>query len=241
MKMTTETESNENEIQDLSVVRNDAVKNAEEAVERAFRDGNILLNSLDSESEDFVRYADTGMGLIASSVAGKGMEERFSQEDFLRKIDNRILMEDGIPERPYVASVAGAVFADGGYSEYSRWFDRTLCGWMDQVDRIPEDFWNMMDATGERFADEEPEEPRLNCFARFKKDMDKAMDPVGNFLKEKLTKGALLLAKSVSQIEVGHVNAIAQKIPKKYAAATIGLVIVPLILRNYKGGKYAHA
>ncbi len=237
--MTADSDNNEIQVQDLSVVRDDAVKNAEEAVERAFRNGNVLLNSLDPDSEDFVRYADTGMGLIAASVAGKGMDEAFSQEDFLRRIDERILMEHGTPEMPYVASVAGAVFADGGYSEYSRWFDDTLSVWMDQVDRIPDDFWDMVDATGQRYA-ESSEKVTESCFRRFKSDFDKAIEPIGNFLKEKLTKGAILLAKSAGQIEVGHVNAIAQKIPRKYAAATVGLVVVPLILRTYMNGRAAH-
>lgn len=243
MEMTTENENNEIEIQDLSVVRDDAVRKAEEAVERAFGNGNVLLNALDSESEDFVRYADTGMGLISASVGTRGMDQELASEDFLRLIDSRILLEnpkDDCP--PYTAAVAGAVFEDGGYAEYNRWFDGTLSNWMEQVAAIPEDFWNIVDATTERYAEKPAEGSRQNCLRKFKGDFDKAIEPVGNFLKEKLTKGGLFLLRSASQVNLEQAKFISHHLPKKIApVAAIGLVVVPVFLKNYKGGKFTHA
>jgi len=234
----TETDSNEIEIQDLSEIRDDAVRRAEDAVMHRFSDGGKLLKALDADSDLFVSYADTGMGLIASSAAAKGTERFAADENLLRRIDRRFLDMGTSEGRPYVSAVAGAIFADGGYQEYSTWFDDVLSVWIDELEGVPEEFWAMADAAEEMYA-EHDDTPRESPLRRFKREIDRAMEPVGNFLKENLIKAGILLAKSVSQVDTEHVKIITSKKGKASVLMAVGVVMVPILVRNAMSGRYS--
>ena len=224
---------------ELVSVKETMVSNEENRIGYSFSDPNRLLNALDPECDDFGRLAEIGSGLMTATAASAYGDCTKCDDAFLRRIDRRFLLDgrDSESEHPFISAVAGAVFTDGGYMAYAEWFDDVLSHWMDSVESIPDDFWDM--AVAVSMPEEEEEEPFVeNCFSRLKSEMDRIINPVCEFVKKQAFIAAHTLFKSGSQISPDHIRIISNVFPKKYAKfVAAGLVIVPLIVHYAVAGR----